>query len=338
LANPITPEVRRRLHWLLNGPIRLPDGMLAAWVGKSGPAYAYQEATGYLLSLLCWLYQRTGGEEYRAEALRTATSLVNDIAAKGGCGRDGSVYLFDTAVCARALSLLIEICPADESERRRIADAGRRLTEEALEMFHAKRAFKGGIGNVPERHWSRTYNVHMNKAIQHLAAQASTPGPVEEFRAEIEKWIATRYRDGMFFSDEEKTSVNIHAHLYALEGLIAMRGESAPGWAPLLSEAAGRLVEIQAANGALPRLHPAVESPEYTTDVTAQAVRVWQSVDPKRYQIPISRGLEFLRSMTSRDGGILYSSAIPHINSWATIFTIQAMIRQEGRAESEWII
>jgi hypothetical protein len=65
---------------------------------------------------------------------------------------------------------------------------------------------------------------------------------------------------------------------------------------------------------------------------------VWQCLDPQRYDDAIRRGLVFLRAMAHPDGGFYYSSRRRHVNSWTTIFAVQALLWERARGEAEWLI
>jgi hypothetical protein len=157
----------------------------------------------------------------------------------------------------------------------------------------------------------------------------------EQIKDPIQDLIQLRYRDGLFHLDDERNSVYVHAHCYALEGLLALQE---PAFRPLLEESADRLARMQSPKGGMPKHRPSEDRPELASDATAQAIRIWQCLDPARYETGISRGFDFLESMADPEGGIRYSSRSSHLNSWTTIFTIQALLWEKEKGEAAWLI
>jgi hypothetical protein len=320
---PITrPDpVSLHLRWLLSGPVRLPNGLIAAWVEGGQPSHAYQEATGYLLTLLCFSFERTGAPGLREAARRTAAALGESV--RDGAGRDGAVYLFDTAVCLRGLNAFSTTF-GDEPEAERAAIVVASLADIATEMIQRREARRGG---EPGARWSDRFFAHLIKAVQQVHAAA--PDRIDRETAAAlarELWDGPS-RDEFFRLPGEDTAY-LHAHAYALEGLLGL-GES-------ITDPLRRLAAAQRFDGAMPRDLPGDGAP--AVDATAQAVRLWQCVDAAEFAEPITRGLAFLETMAAPGGGFYYAPDVAHVNAWTTMFAVQALTWRDGGAAARWIL
>ena len=333
-------DIEKHFQWLLEGSIRMPDGMLAAWVDHSDPSRPYEESTGYLITLLCYLYRLTGQDRFRIEASRTVRALVRALKDRDGCGREGTIYLFDTSVCLRALGTFLSTFPDSEAlqDLERFRELAQRLARTACDMLRSRKAFLNpGFESGPKR-WSETFNVHLIKAIHHVWTWMETCGQPMDLREIIDELMTERCREGLFFSDASHSEANLHAHCYALEGLLALEDRTREQVKKSLAEATERLAELQTPEGGLPRRWPITGESWSATDTTAQAVRIWQCTDPVKYGDIISKGLEFLHSMAHPDGGFLYSQGTSHVNSWSTIFAVQALMWRAVEADADWIV
>ena len=318
--------VAQHLRWLLQGPIRTPEGMLVAWTAGGAPAHVYEESTGYLITLLCYLHQLTGDERYHEEASGTVRALTRTVGDRAGCGRDGRIYLFDTVVCLRALGTFHTLYGdhAGDRQHQQSVAVMDRLAHTARQMMERQQACSGAA-NGSSRRWSRSFSAHLIKAAQLMAPWL--PG----WRSVIEALISRYHHDGRFAIDDRHRQVYLHACCYAGEGLLAAGELSGqPSIAPFLAS-------VQADDGGLPARWPDGDQ-QRVTDATAQAVRIWQCSDAQAYADNIQQGLGFLQSMAHPGGGFRYSTGVDHLNSWATIFAVQALVWRHGDPAPGWIV
>ncbi|MCP4638698.1 MAG: hypothetical protein GY848_19745 [Methyloversatilis sp.] len=336
LAEPLSAEVQAHIDWLIEGPIRLPDGMVAAWVDADGPTGAYAEATGYTLTLFCYLYRLTGERRYAAEARRTAIALAVSATGADSLGRRGVGYLFDSAIGLRALGALFQTFP-DLLADPALADAvdlHRRLADSACDWIGQRLARRPQPDSGSR--WSDAFNAHMIKAVGHAA-----PWCGETIAREAaDSLIRERFADGLFATDPDGGSY-LHAHCYGLEGLLLWPENPPRRAAWVVACGAAKLAELQTASGGLPRRLPTApgeSNDETAADATAQAVRVWQCVDADRYARNIARGLGFLRLLSDPGGGFGYAATSDHLNAWTTVFAVQALIWQNRKPEPVWIV
>ena len=66
------------------------------------------------------------------------------------------------------------------------------------------------------------------------------------------------------------------------------------------------------------------DSADRAADATAQAVRLWCVVDPDRFRDNVERGLEFIGQLGDSSGGVRYTPEHDDLNSWTTVFAMQA--------------
>ena len=310
--------------------------MLAAWLENTGPSFLYQESTAYLLSLLTDLYRQTRDPCFEMEARRTAQSLAASIQAEKGCGRNNRRYLFDSAICLRSFMDFCEIFPgAKDLLPGSIIEQTR---QQALELLNAHAACHPANGNGDRGHWSREFSVHLFKAFSLLYPALQKPRLLSDLDSQIQRMIKERYRDGLFFVNPDRTQAYLHSHCYAVEGLLMLNGRMGEFCEGVVRQAAEKLAWLQTDDGGILNWWPAREEARQTTDVAAQAVRIWQCVDPAAYSDNIIEGLRFLEAMSDPGGGVRYCRDVRHLNSWATIFTIQALIWQETGTEVRWLV
>src|ERR1700690_1332167 len=90
------PDRGAMLAWLKRAAV-LQDGRVLSWVNPAKPGYPYPEAAGLVLRLLSDHVPIGDREE------RIARVLTGGVSARGGGGRGGSDYVFDTAVALLGL-------------------------------------------------------------------------------------------------------------------------------------------------------------------------------------------------------------------------------------------
>jgi hypothetical protein len=330
-------RAKQHIRWLLDSPVRTSTGMVYSWLDSKEPGYLYQESSGYLTSLLVYLHYLTGDEDFLREALKTARSLAEKISGTRGCGRDEKVYLFDTAVCLRGLgSVAAAADPAAEPVLKALEKALETLGHTACEMLRVGSAVSGGTNGEPNVHWSRLFGPHLAKAA-HLSIPWLRLEDRDDFlRPAVEKWLARLEREKAVDFLPIHPSYH-HALCYAAEGFLGMaavRGEEPPA---IVEQIAQALADRQYEHGGIPRIWPD-STGEAVSDATAQAIRLWQCLDADRYSEQIDAGFEFLDRLSGPDGGLRYSTEIGHLNSWATMFAVQAYLWRDIHPDPRWIV
>jgi len=324
----VAQRERPRLDWLTSDRVVTPDGAVRSWWNPDHPGYAYPEIAGYLLSLLASEGPATVGIRDRV-----ARRLVSDMSAAGGVGRGGNDFVFDSAM---ALTGLI----SHEAAGGTVSDptAIDRLFGYVTRTLLAGRAYTG-MDAGDATHWSHSYGCHLLKtAISLIAYDARTPtSTADALLDQLFRDLAPLYDGGRFRVNAVSGLSYLHAHCYAIEGLMAME-ELDARCTELIVGGADWLARIQDETGGIRSSHDgsAAFGP-LRSDATSQAVRIWATVDRDRFDPQIERALGFLASMTTEDGGVRYEPGSDDTNTWASIFAMQAFRWAEDGGAWQWI-
>lgn len=305
------------LDWLCSdNVIQARDGHVISWFNPTHPGYAYPEAAGLLLSLL--VAHDLGKSIQKSIVL----GLTDDASKTTGLGKEDREYLFDTSIVLSALLAYVktgELLPEPELPNR--------LFQFITYLLSEKRATNDEAIKQSER-WSLGYNCHMLKVVICLAAyyeQYSDPKCIDLIEDIIHDFLPL-YQDGYFYTDSQSSNIYIHANCYAVEGLICLQQKGFKDFSMTISKCAEWLATIQQADGGIPSWYDE-QNTIFTShaDTTAQAVRIWSFVDRGLFQAEISFALDFLKRLQSPEGGLYYCSESKDINTWATIFAVQAI-------------
>ena len=150
---------------------------------------------------------------------------------------------------------------------------------------------------------------------------------------------------GEFLISSKSEQVYTHANNYALEGLL--KASEFFNDTSLLKNAvhgAKRLSKMQNDDGSVWNYYNSERNKIKVSDATAQALRIWLILNEKGvpfFSTNVDKGFEFLGKLqclsenVHASGGIYYgqqmSNKIMHVNSWATIFTIQALMFKQKK-------
>jgi len=312
----------RLLGWLVRPSVVDGEGRVMSWSNPRHPGYPYPEIAGYLLSILAM-----EGESTLDIRDRIARRLVSDISPAGGVGRGGADYVFDSAM---ALAGLI----AHES-------AGGVLSDDFVTVNLTARRAGTGLSTADPNHWSVSYGCHLLKVVIALYA-CDERGPRPTTSALVDRLVAELtglYDNGRFRANASSLLTYLHSCCYAVEGLLVLQGRGHGEYGDLIRGSARWLAEIQTSEGGLRAFHDGRDAfGTLHTDATAQAVRIWSIVDATAFQEPITRGLGFLAEMTTPVGGLRYEPGSDDVNTWATIFGLQAARWAYEGGKWQWIV
>jgi hypothetical protein len=312
------------VRWLVHGPI-VRAGDVMSWDNPERPGFAYPEMSGLWLQLPA-ARASAAAAGVRARLIET----VHDDAV----GRDGAAYLFDEGA---ALAGLLASAPRD----------GGGSPEPALASLHARivRAIADGVAARPqhaETRWSTAFGPHLLKLVRPLRAWSRRYADArsEPAIASLLERLLDRFDDdGRAQTDPQGGRTYVHAWCYALEGLLGIAGSShdSARTRALVRAGAGSLARIQRPDGALPSWHDD-DVLHGAGDATAQAVRIWSCVDPHRFARPRARALAWLATLATPSGGLRYRDGSRDVNTWTTIFALQALDFVERGADPACLI
>lgn len=305
------PDRAAAIHWLSSQQVVTAGGEVLSWHNPEHPGFAYPEAGALVLRL----FESLDIHRPMTRAIRTwLWSCVE----QNEVGKNGHRYTFDLAVVVAALASE----RADADERLALRHLGDRLITE----LRTRTAVRPGA----TARWSTVFGPHLLKAAVALQRLSSFVDidvdwkALPSVQAEADGRIVT----------PPGSKTYLHAMLYALEGLaVAVEAgidpdrnrrslQSGLNWLRAVQHPGGGLVaHHDGTHGAGP--HPA--------DATAQAVRLWALVDRRAHAEAIADSLAFVAELQDPSGGIRYSDASGDLNTWATVFTVQAIdLAREG--------
>ena len=229
--------IDRAGRWFLHSGIQDANGGVARYyrsdLGEN--AKISTEITGYTVSALLYLNQRTGDSEYLESGLRAARFLARSAwdaklgtfpfeYSTNGSRTSAFAYFFDCGIIVRALLTAWRV--SNEAEFRDIAiAAGRSMAHD----FCAR----GGIAPILalpdkrptpyESRWSRAPGCYQLKSAMSWYELFETTGEMEFLRlyeTAVEAALANEYGFLPGESSIEKTMDRLHAYLYFLEGLL----------------------------------------------------------------------------------------------------------------------
>ncbi len=286
-----------RARWLLRAPLG-EGGAVLSWVNPARPGYAYPEAAGLWLRFAA----RAGADV--ADVARVRERLRADVV-DGRVGRGGVAYVFDTAV---ALGGLIQTGAVSAVERA--------MFEAVLDDIAARRPCVGAPGGD---RWSTRWTGHMLKVIPVLRRYGERTGDARAEAAAHALLAGLHPRVGV--EPFDGGDFYTHAFCYALEGLLAAGAWGLADVAVVLRDGADTLARMQRGDGALSAFRSGGPA---RADATAQAARLWLAVDRARYAGAIGRAFAALDALDAGDGGLRYEEGSGDVNTWATVFAVQA--------------
>lgn len=310
-ATAISPAPRFEAHaraWLRSAAVVDPDGAVRSWHNPNNPGFDYPEAAGL------WLMAAGGSADPLAD--RVARRLAERVD-KGEVGRDGVGYTFDLGVALAGLHAHVAAGGPAHAEARRRGEATLLQALAERRAVFAERAPR----------WSTSYGPHLLKLAivlrQLRNARASAAA------ARLFDDLAGAHDRGRYLTDPGSGPTYVHAHCYAAEGLWCVaHGEDrsrADAARDRLALAADWLADVQRADGGFDRHHDGARAcGPARTDATAQAVRIWAAVAPHRHRVSIARALAFIARCTTAEGAVRYEPDGADLNTWATIFSLQA--------------
>ncbi len=335
----MTSILERSGRWFLESGIQEADGGVARYhrsdLAQNAPISA--EITGYAVSTLVFLFERTGDEKYRDAAIRAGHYLTRcawDASSSTFLFEPGShrSYFFDTGIIIRGL-LSADRLNVDQEFWDRAHQAGLSLAFD----FLAENEFAPVIG-LPEKHplpyeprWSRKPGCYQLKSalawvgLDDLYAK-------KLFDSALASALRTHESFLLSEPDEEKRMDRLHAYCYFLEALLAVsdRPEIRPTLIWGIEQVAGLLREIA------PRFE--------RCDVSAQLLRV-RLIAHHAGAVPLNeRAAEEeaarAESFESVDGGFWFgkkrSEMLPFLNPVSTAFAMQALALWRDHQMDAW--
>jgi hypothetical protein len=342
--------VERAGRWFVGSGIQEAGGGVARYYRSDLGANASvsTEITGYAVSALLYLHQRTSQPEYLDAALRAARFLANTAwdarlatfpfeHSKNGAQPRALTYFFDCGIIVRGLLGAWRVSK-DEQLRDTAIAAGRSM----LADFRGPDAIHP-ILDLPDKHpldyaarWSANPGCYQLKSAMAWYELFETTGEMEFLRA-YESAVEAALRSEHDFlpgaSSREQVMDRLHAFLYFLEGLLPVldRSDCVQAFKTGLDRVAAYLEEI---------------APTFArSDVYAQLLRA-RLYGESLARIPLDReaaqheaeqaaGFQLDLSDARVAGGFLFGrksgAELPFVNPVSTAFCVQALTQWDDR-------
>lgn len=209
-------------------------------------------------------------------------------------GRDGLGYAFDSGL---ALPLLRE---------------PELLAERILALMESGMA---STSVTRPGWWSQSFGCHLLRSLAEVRP-LGFERRVDALRGEL---VEQTFDGERFRTEAGSPATYVHAHCYAVEGLLVMDYRLDVALA-----GARWLARIQQLDGSFPDWVGRPESLR-PTDSVAQALRIWLLLDRGEFEPAIGAAERYLRRCQARSGAMLYTPKRSDECSWASIFSLQAL-------------
>jgi hypothetical protein len=227
-------SIDRAVCWFVKSGIQEPGGGVARYyhTDTQKNALVSTEITGYTLSALAYLYERSGDEGALKAAVRTGRFL-RDRAwnpklatfpfehSDNGVVPQPLTYFFDSGIIVRGLLYLWRIT-RDESFLHRAREAGHSMLQDFGEALHPILSLPGKQPLPYTPQWSRSPGCYQLKSALAWHELFEATGE-SEFRAGyIRALVAALEAKDRFLPAEtaEKTMDRLHSYSYFLEGML----------------------------------------------------------------------------------------------------------------------
>ena len=142
----------------------------------------------------------------------------------------------------------------------------------------------------------------------------------------VEDLINKTFKKDHFSINGARDWTYTHPHCYATEGLCFLESNGYKKYSEVTKKSAEWLSNVQNDDGSVDNWYynDHVDK-EKNGDATAQAARIWLFKDRIKYKDNIDKALSFLQSLQSPEGGLYYNPGSKDVNSWVSMFTLQAL-------------
>jgi hypothetical protein len=299
-----------KLEWLIAGPARLPSGAYLSWHDGEGSGFPYPEASAVAVRAALWWNRGLA-----PRLIPTVRYLEQSVGPDGLVCRGTTGYLFDSALVLAAMEDAADagLVGPLVSMRSRVRAAVHRLAQSG----------QGCVRATSDR-WSTRFGPHLLKAlalsVQRPAPDASAPVvPLPVSAAAMR--LSGLQRDDGAFPPAVGAPAYLHAHCYAVEGLLMLAELGMAALRVPAERGVDFLAALQRSDGTLPQWEGAVTVT--AADATAQAGRLFLLDGRAGMRSRAEAALAGLAPLSTPAGSLRYTTACDDENVWCTAFAFQ---------------
>lgn len=328
------------LYWFSNSDIRKKDGAVYSWINAQHEGYIYPEIVGYSIKLFSYLYSIEKNSKFKELAVSSADYISSILSKNGSVSRSGIEYVFDTGICLSGMLSLDKNNLLKENHKKSVdamAQFIRSSLSKKIPSFRDRKPF------IDNSNWSLSYGALFIKTAISLIEYGEYSHNLEYLNfAEnlVKEIIGKTFRGDHFSINEFHNWTYTHPHCYATEGLCFLYLKGHKQYSKIIEKSAQWLSSIQNNDGSVNNWHYRDNViKEKQGDATAQAARIWLFQDKTKYKENINKAILFLKTLQSSEGGLYYNNNSKDINSWVSMFALQALYWNiNNRLDFEWII
>ena len=347
--------------WIISSGIQSGEGGFYAWLDLQNKSYSYlySEITGYGITSLLFLYKIFGEKATLDKAEQAADWIISkSIHSCGGvktrlyednkkvdkryCFTGERIFSFDTGIVLYGIINLYKL-----TRKAKYLQISESLADFLIDKMHQQDGtlspiYDAKIGETIESEdkWSNQqsgfhakvsmglvdlYGIKRNDKYRDVAVKL------------CEYAVTTQEESGRFITDNTDKTTHLHPHCYAAEGLwytgtllkITSFIESA-------NKATVWALENTATNGINELYYPLTKtfSTSQRSDIIAQVLRlgIIFSIGSKTEELKsVLSGYQYSGEDMGQKGGFLYDKESQCVNSWCTMFAMQALASYQHR-------
>jgi rhamnogalacturonyl hydrolase YesR len=380
----VNQALHQSISWLKNSGIQNNykknsslAGSVNAWYDPSKRKYSfvYSEINGYFMTMMVFLYRRTGDWSYLEQGLKAAKWLISNAQEKNGgfrclflidknsnhAHKKNQIYSFDNGIIISGLTSLYK-----ETKKKFLIKSAERCANWIIKFCIDKNGLVKPVYEIEEnkffesdKEWSTTsgsYHSKISIGLANLYSVTKKKIYIDASKKICNSSLKFQEKNGRFVSFPYRGGTNAHPHCYSAEGLWVLgtylknkkylsSSEKATKW----------ILSKQNKKGKIPRLF-LINSSIYheRIDAIAQTIRLVflmqfnkEKKNLKPYEYKLSQLLKILlkyqyQANTKQKVRGSFSwgkksdgKLVSHANSWVTFFSIQALYFYKDFLESK---
>lgn len=340
--------------WLLNSGIQSKEGGFFSWFDLETREYSYlySEITGYGITTLLFLYQESSEALYLERARLAGDWLITH--AMHPCGgvrtrlyrEDSSapaaysftaenIFSFDTGMALFGMANLYRL-----TQDKKYLLSACKMADFLVDTMQAEDGFlypiynaKAGNTVTNTEKWSNQHSsFHAKVAMGFVDLyEATQDARYKNAALKLAEFALTcQAEDGRFITDSATRTTHLHPHCYSAEGLLYVGSHVGEPRFIIASRRATEWALGKVGTGGINELYdPNTDSFNAFTrcDVLAQLLRLglFYSKDKKIEMLHKALSDHQYKSASRQGGGFLYNLSTKHLNSWCSMFALQAL-------------